>query len=122
MKRRKPPPENLAPRNCAGDFQRALARAGSKTRYVLKLYVAGSSPLSTQAIENVDAVCRECLPGRYQLEVVDIHQQPATIAESQIVAAPTLVRIRPRPLRRLIGNLSNRERVLNGLNVAAKPA
>lgn len=116
------PPENLPARNCAAEFERALKRAGSRTRFVLKLYVAGSSPLSAQAIENVDSVCRECLGGRYQLDVVDIHQQPSALAEAQIVAAPTLVRLRPRPVRRLVGNLSNRERVLNGLSVVKKPA
>jgi circadian clock protein KaiB len=111
------PPDERPPPNSVEEFERALKAEGKKVKFVLKLYVAGTSPLSSQAVESVEAVCRECLTHGYELEVIDIHQQPSTIADAQIVAAPTLVRMRPLPVRRFIGNLGNRERVLSALSV-----
>jgi circadian clock protein KaiB len=86
-------------------------------RYVLRLYVTGMTPRSMRAIENVRAICEEHLQGRYELEVVDIYQQPVLAKGEQIVAAPTLIKKLPAPLRRIIGDLSNRERVLIGLDL-----
>jgi circadian clock protein KaiB len=89
----------------------------SKERYTLRLYVSGATPCSTRAIENVKALCEEHLPGRYDLEVVDIYQQPGLAEGDQILATPTLVRRLPLPLRRLVGDLSDPERVLGRLNI-----
>src|SRR5689334_7813662 len=79
-------------------------------RYILRLYVTGKTPNSVRAIAKVREVCEECLAGHYQLQVVDIYQQPALADSDQILVAPTLVRRSPGPLRRLIGNLADRER------------
>lgn len=87
--------------------------------YILRLYVTGGTLSSLRAIARVREVCEECLPGRYQLQVIDIYQQPALAGGDQITAAPTLVRRAPGPLRKLIGDLSNRERILAGLELQA---
>lgn len=89
----------------------------SKERYTLRLYVSGATPCSTRAVENVKALCEEYLQGRYALEVVDIYQQPGLAEGDQILATPTLVRRFPLPLRRLVGDLSDPERVLGRLNI-----
>ena len=96
----------------------AAASSNSSTaHYVLRLYVTGMTPRSTRAVENVRAICEEHLRGRYDLEVIDIYQQPALAMREQIVAAPTLVKKLPLPLRRIIGDLSGNERVLLGLDI-----
>ena len=86
-------------------------------RYVLTLYVTGMTPRSTRAIENLRAICEEHLQGRYDLDVVDVYQQPELATSAQIVAAPTLIKKLPLPLRRIIGDLSSTERVLVGLDI-----
>ena len=86
-------------------------------RYVLRLYVAGVTPRSVQAIETIKRLCDENLRGRYQLEVIDIHQQPALARSDQIIALPTLLRKLPVPLRTLIGDMSNEQRVLIALDL-----
>jgi len=101
----------------AGDFAQALRR-GETPHYQLSLYVTGSTPKSAQAILAITQVCEQYLSGHYDLEVVDIYQQPERARLEQIIAAPTLVKKVPLPLRRLIGNLSNLERVLGGLDLA----
>jgi circadian clock protein KaiB len=93
------------------------AGGGSATRYVLRLYVTGLTPRSTRAVDNVRAICETHLQGRYDLEVIDIYQQPVLAKGEQIIAAPTLIRKLPLPLRRIIGDLSNTERVLVGLDL-----
>src|SRR5437588_3338108 len=93
------------------------AFAEEKRPYVLCLYVTGLSPQSTQAVANLKAICREYLAGRYELEVIDLYQQPALARGEQIIAAPTLVKKRPAPPRRLVGNLSRPDRVLAGLDI-----
>ncbi len=98
------------------EFEKALKKAEKET-YVLRLYVAGLTPRSTEAIANVRKICESHLKGRYQLEVVDIYQQPKLAQGEQIIAAPTLVKKLPLPLRRLIGDLSDKERVLIGLDL-----
>lgn len=85
--------------------------------YVLKLYVTGMTPRSTRAVENVRRVCEDHLHGRYELEVFDIYQQPMLAKTEQIVAAPTLVRKLPLPVRRVIGDLSSTDKVLLGLDI-----
>jgi circadian clock protein KaiB len=85
--------------------------------YVLRLYVTGKTPNSLRAITNLKEVCDQYLPGRYDLQVIDIYQQPGLAEEDQIVATPTLVKELPPPLRKLIGDLSDRERVLVRLDL-----
>lgn len=87
------------------------------SRYMLKLYVAGQSPKSVNAIVNIKKICEENLQGRYELEVIDLYQQPQLAQGEQIIAVPTLIRKLPLPLRRIIGDLSNTERVLVGLDI-----
>ncbi|MFO7639450.1 MAG: circadian clock KaiB family protein [bacterium] len=83
----------------------------------LKLYIAGYTPRAVQAIENLKRVCEEYLPGVYSIEVIDLLRNPRLARGDQIVAVPTLVRKLPVPARRIIGDLSNRERVLVGLDL-----
>ncbi|HEY0233188.1 MAG TPA: circadian clock KaiB family protein [Dokdonella sp.] len=86
-------------------------------QYKLRLFVTGTTPRSTRAIENMKQICEENLEGRYDLEVIDVYANPEATKELQIIATPTLVKILPEPLRRIIGDLSDREKVLAGLNV-----
>lgn len=95
-------------------------REVASTRYLLKLYVAGQSPKSVNAIANIKNICEEHLQGRYELEVIDLYQQPQLAQGEQIIALPTLIRKLPPPLRRIIGDLSNTERVLVGLDIRKK--
>jgi len=83
----------------------------------LRLYVAGQTPNSVRAIANLRKICEEHLQGRYTLEVVDLYQQPQLAQGEQIVAVPTLIRKLPLPLRQIIGDMSNTERVLVGLDL-----
>ena len=85
--------------------------------YVLRLYITGSTPRSARAIENMRRICEEHLAGRYDLEVIDIYQRPEAAREFQLIAVPTLVRLLPEPLRRIIGDLSDRDKVLQGLDL-----
>ncbi len=87
-------------------------------RYVLRLFVTGTTSRSQRAIENMRKICNENLSGRYDLEVIDVYQNPEATRDLQVVATPTLVKMLPEPLRRFIGDLSDREKVLAGLNVA----
>jgi circadian clock protein KaiB len=82
-----------------------------------KLYVAGHTPRSVTAIANLKALCEEHLPGRYKIEIIDLIERPELARSDQVVAIPTLVRKLPVPIRRIIGDLSNTERVLVGLQV-----
>jgi circadian clock protein KaiB len=75
--------------------------------YVLRLYVVWMSPRSMKAIENIKRICEEDLPDRYRLEIIDIYQPPIFVRDGQIVAAPTIIKELPPPLRKLIGNTSN---------------
>lgn len=84
---------------------------------MLRLYVAGTSVRSARAIQNAKQICEEHLPGRYELEVIDIFQQTSRAREDQIVAVPTLIKKLPSPLKRFIGDLSDRDVVLVGLDV-----
>lgn len=92
----------------------------SGERYILKLYVAGMTSRSTRAVENVRAFCEKHLEGRYDLQVIDVYQQPALARTEQLIAAPTLIKKLPLPLRRLIGDMSNEERILVGLDLIAR--
>lgn len=96
------------------------AKTAGDGRYVLRLYVAGINPRSSAAIRSITEICEEHLHGRYELEIVDIYQQPSLAKGEQIIAAPTLIKKLPLPLRRLIGNLANEERILVGLDLRPK--
>jgi circadian clock protein KaiB len=100
--------------------QAALEKAAAERpaqHYVLRLYVAGMTPRSKLAIQNIRKICEEHLHGRYELEVVDIYRQPVLAEGEQIIAAPTLVKKLPLPLRRFIGDMSNTERILVGMDL-----
>jgi circadian clock protein KaiB len=86
-------------------------------RYILKLYVTGMTSRSAHAIENLHTFCEKHLSGRYELQVIDVYQQPELTRTEQIVAIPTLIKKLPLPLRRLIGDMSDEERVLVGLDI-----
>lgn len=86
-------------------------------RYVLRLYVAGTTPRSARAVVNVRRICDEHLPGRYDLEVIDVLRHPEKAIEEQVLAAPTLVKHLPLPIRRFIGDMSKTDRLLAGLGV-----
>jgi len=99
---------------------RAAPRRQVGTEYVLRLYVAGMSQRSTAAIKNITEICDAHLPGRYDLEVIDIYQHPTFLQRDQIIAVPTLVKKQPIPVRCFIGDLANREKVLLGLDLQDK--
>ncbi len=107
------------PKSRTKEFEEAVA-ALARGRYVLKLYVTGSTPRSAKAIANLKKVCEEHLRGRYDLEVIDIYQQPTLAKGEQIIAAPTLVKKLPPPLRKFIGDMSDVEKILLGLDVTKK--
>ena len=103
------------------DFEKALKAANaSHPTYVLRLYVAGMTPKSTRTVADVKKICDEYLAGRYELEVIDIAQKPHLAKDAQIIAAPTLIKKLPLPLRRIIGDMSKTERVLVGLDLRKK--
>ena len=96
--------------------------SGEAEVWELRLYIAGQTPRSVAAFANLKRLCEEHLPGRYEIEVIDLMQHPQLAAGDQIVAIPTLVRKLPEPLRRIVGDLSNTERTLVGLQLRpAKP-
>jgi len=97
-------------------FERAAADQ-SQVKYVLTLYVAGLRLRSQRSIENVRRLCEEHLAGRYELQIIDIYQQPALAQGAQIIAAPTLVKKLPPPLRQIIGDMSDDGRVLVAMGV-----
>jgi circadian clock protein KaiB len=101
--------KTIAPRK-----RRSAARPES---YLLKLYVSGGTARSTRSILNLRGICDKYLAGRYKLEVIDIYQQPELAAQGQVIAAPTLVKRLPLPLRRLVGDFSDAERVIKGLSI-----
>src|SRR5512147_11847 len=104
---------------CADETKKFIKglKAASDEKYVLRLYVTGMTPRSTKAIENIKKICEDHLKGRYDLEIVDIYQQPTLAEGEQIIAAPTLVKKLPLPLRRFIGDMSNTERILLGMDL-----
>ena len=101
------------------EFELALEKT-DLGNYILRLYVSGMTPNSRRAIDNVRKICEEHLKGRYDLEIIDIYQQPIFAKEGQIVAAPTLVKELPPPLRKFIGDMSQTERILLGLDLRIK--
>lgn len=109
------------PGSTTAALAKAARAAAPRRRYLLRLYVAGINPRSAAAIHAITALCKQHLRGRYDLKVVDIYQQPALAKGEQIVAAPTLIKKLPEPVRRFIGNLADTERILVGLQLKSIP-
>jgi circadian clock protein KaiB len=99
---------------------RKAAKEQAGARYVLRLFVVGLTPKSQRAIQAVKEICDTHLKDRYELEIVDIYQQPELLKQEQIVVAPTLIKKLPLPLRRIIGDMVDSEKVLLGLDLTAK--
>ncbi len=108
--------ESDKPVESTAEFEKALEYPPEE-KFILKLYIAGSTPRSTQAIMNIRRICEENLKGRYELEIIDIYQQPVLAKGEQIVATPTLIKKLPAPLRKVIGDFSNTDRILVGLDL-----
>lgn len=85
--------------------------------YLLRLFVTGNTRRSVKAVENIRKICEQYLKGRYDLEVIDIYQQPELAALEQLLAAPTLIKAQPLPVRRMVGDMTNEARVLSGLDL-----
>ena len=98
------------------DFGQVIARK-DKDKYVLRLYVTGTTSRSILALTNLKKICREYLEGRYELEVIDLFKHPRLAKNEQIIAAPTLIKQLPLPFRRIIGDMSDKEKVLLGLDL-----
>ncbi|MCZ3364607.1 MULTISPECIES: circadian clock KaiB family protein [Methanobacterium] len=102
------------------EFESALTAEKKGDKYVLRLFVAGINPKSRKAIGNLMKLLEENLKDQYELEIIDIYQQPIFAREGQIVAAPTLIKELPPPLRRFVGDMSNKEKLLLGLELKSK--
>jgi circadian clock protein KaiB len=100
-------------------FETAAENAGS-AHYVLRLYIAGTTPTSSKSVDNLRNICEAHLRGRYELVVIDVFQQPMLAKDDQIIAVPTLIKEFPAPVRRIVGDLSNEQRVLVGLDLKPK--
>ena len=109
--------KNVDPIDDHDTFEAAAASAKDAAHYVLRLYVTGTTPHSSRAIVNIRKICEEHLEGRYDLEIVDISQHSMLAEGEQIIAAPTLIKKLPLPLRRFIGDMSQTERILLGLDL-----
>jgi circadian clock protein KaiB len=108
------------PRGATVAFEKAIKAVPPAAKYVLRLYVAGINPRSSSAIRNITAICEEHLKDRYELEIIDIYQQPVLAKGEQIIAAPTLIKKLPMPLRRFIGDMADKDRILVGLDLRPK--
>lgn len=86
--------------------------------YRLRLYITGSTPRSTRAVQNLRRICERHIRGRYEIEIVDIYGNPEAARQGQVIASPTLVRVEPEPLRRIIGDLADEDQVLLGLELS----
>ena len=98
----------------------AAAKEMDKERFVLRLYVAGMTPRSAEAIRRVTEFCEKHLTEQYELEIIDIYQKPALLKDEQIVAVPTLVKKLPAPMRRFIGSMQNEEKLFFGMDLVTR--
>jgi circadian clock protein KaiB len=103
--------------NKLDEFEETLETIKKDEKYLLRLFVAGINPKSKKAIENLREVCEENLKGQYELEIIDIYQQPIFAKEGQIIAAPTLIKELPLPIRKFVGDLSDKNKLLLGLDL-----
>jgi circadian clock protein KaiB len=97
---------------------KAVEKIRKPQKIQLRLYVAGQTPRSTAALANLRRVCEERVPGKYEIEVIDLLKKPQLASGDQILAVPTLVRSLPQPIRKIIGDLSNKEKLLIGLDIS----
>jgi len=98
------------------EFDMSISESG-KEKYILRLYITGTTSRSVLALTNLKRICEEYLEGRYELEVIDLYKLPRLAKDEQIIAAPTLIKKLPIPFRRIIGDMSNLEKVLLGLDL-----
>jgi circadian clock protein KaiB len=98
----------------------ALER-GSERKYVLSLFITGATERSARAVENVTKLCERHLAGRYSLQVIDVYQQPAVAKSEQVIAAPTLIKYLPLPIKRFIGDMSPTAKILHGMGLPQNP-
>lgn len=111
-------PDGKGPNDATDIFEEAIkGNALKRARYILRLYVTGSTGRSLRAVYNLKKICEEHLPNDYDLEVIDIYKDPEAAREAQIVAAPTLVKKLPQPIRKFVGDLSNTQKILVGLDI-----
>ena len=103
-------------KSSADKFDNAMSTL-HREKYLLRLYITGTTTRSILAITNLKKICEEYLEGRYELEVIDLYQNPSLAKGDQIIAAPTLIKQLPLPFRRIIGDMSNKEKVLLGLDL-----
>ena len=108
------------PQKTATEALEAASLDAKNQHYTLRLYVAGLTPRSQEAIRTVTAICDEHLEGRCDLEVIDLYQNPILAKGEQIIAAPTLIKKLPLPLRKIIGNMADKEKILVGLDLRKK--
>ena len=99
------------------EFEEVIESNKKDGKYLLRLFVAGINPKSKKAIENLRDVCEEHLKDQYDLEIIDIYQQPIFAKEGKIIAAPTLIKELPLPIRRFVGDLSDKEKLILGLDI-----
>lgn len=111
--------ESKPNKNSTESFEQALSEIDDRY-YCLRLYIAGTTVHSIQAIENIKRICEDYLKGRYELEVIDVYQQPEFGKQENIIAVPTLIKRLPPPLQRIIGDMSKTEKVLVGLDIVPK--
>jgi circadian clock protein KaiB len=114
-----PPVKKTVHGDVTAEFETALEKQKTDL-YVLRLYIAGNNPRSQAAIENVKKICEEYLKGRYELEVIDIYNDRTKNLVDLVLAAPTLIKKLPLPLRRVIGDMSRKEKVLIGLDLVSR--
>lgn len=103
-------------KSSTGEFDMTIADR-NVDKYILRLYITGTTSRSVMAISNLKKICEEYLEGKYELKVIDLYKNPLLAKEEQIIAAPTLIKKLPLPLRRIIGDMSNEEKVLLGLDL-----
>jgi circadian clock protein KaiB len=110
----------MSEENSYKEFEEALETTKKDGKYILRLFIAGINPRSKKALENLKEICEENLKDEYELEVIDIYQQPIFAKEGKIIAAPTLIKELPPPVRRFVGDLSDKDKVLLGLDLRSK--
>jgi circadian clock protein KaiB len=110
--------EKTKAKGSSEEFDLAVSDVSMK-KYILRLYITGKTPRSVLALTNLKKICEELLAGRYELEVIDLYKKPHLAKDEQIIAAPTLIKKLPLPFRRIIGDMSNKEKVLLGLDLVS---
>jgi circadian clock protein KaiB len=101
----------------AAAMKRRAKEPEVEPEYLLRLFISGFTPRSQRAIDNLNSICERYLAGRYRIEVIDLYQSPGMAHDEQIIAIPTLLKVRPLPEQRVIGDLSQVERVLHGIGI-----